>query len=147
MSIIKLTSGFTLVPEGVHIFRIDAVDYNAATGKLVVKMVTQDGYTHEERFSLKKSATEVNDKALNAFSFFAHTALNDSTIDEIDHTDLVGKFMECEVQWRDYPKSDGSVGKAANLVDKRPSEGWESVPDPAPVTTSGGIDLAKLFGR
>ena len=51
-------------------------------------MVTQSGQKHVERFHLINNEGEVNEGALNAFSYFAKTALNTFNLDEIDHTDI-----------------------------------------------------------
>ena len=75
MARIPMTSGFTLCPEGVHVFRIYDVMYDEKWGKLEVKMVNAQGITHTERFSLKDQNDEPNEGALNAFSYFAKTAL------------------------------------------------------------------------
>ena len=74
MARIPMTSGFTLCPEGVHVFRIYDVMYDEKWGKLEVKMVNAQGITHTERFSLKDQNDEPNEGALNAFSYFANIA-------------------------------------------------------------------------
>lgn len=75
---IGLSEGFTLIPEGTHVFKITAVNYKEAFGKLEITMQTQSGAKHIERFSLLKTDGSPNEGALNAFSYFAKTALNDS---------------------------------------------------------------------
>ena len=97
MSRITLTSTFTNCPEGRHIFRIYKVDYNPEFGKLNVYMVNAQGITHVERFSLMNASGEMNDKACNRFSFFAKTALDNFSLEEIDHNDLVNHFIGCEI--------------------------------------------------
>lgn len=139
MAKIGLSEGFTLIPEGTHVFKITGVNYKEAFGKLEVTMQTQSGSKHIERFSLLKSDGSPNEGALNAFSYFAKTALNDFSLTEIDHEDLVGCFIECDIEHDVQPnknKPDKTV-TFARLADKRPSDGWEEGADTsAPPTTN-----------
>ena len=138
MAKIGLSEGFTLIPEGTHVFKITAVNYKEAFGKLEITMQTQSGAKHIGRFSLLKTDGSPNEGALNAFSYFAKTALNDFSLTEIDHEDLVGCFIECDVEHDVQPnknKPDKTV-TFARLADKRPSEGWieGEAPTPTPAT-------------
>ena len=157
MAKIGLSEGFTLIPEGSHVFKITAVNYKEAFGKMEVTMQTQTGQKHIERFSLLKANGESNEGALNAFSYFAKTVLNDFSLTEIDHTDLVGHFIKCEVTHEDVPKKDdpGKTTTFARLGDKEPCDGWEDAPapaapvTPAPVKIEGSkpkFDLGALLG-
>lgn len=166
MAKIGLTEGFTVIPEGTYVFKITAVNYKEDFGKMEVTMQTQSGTKHIERFSLLKTDGSPNEGALNAFSYFAKTALNDFTLTEIDHEDLIGCFIECDVEHDTQPnknKSDKTI-TFARLADKRPSDGWDGgetpTPAPAPKTApapsqaankaaSGkkpSMDLAALLG-
>lgn len=160
MAKIGLSEGFTLIPEGTHVFKITAVNYKEAFGKLEITMQTQSGAKHIERFSLLKTDGSPNEGALNAFSYFAKTALNDFSLTEIDHEDLVGCFIECDVEHDVQPnknKPDKTV-TFARLADKRPSEGWEEAevytpsqtakPSPAASQTAKkpSFDLNALLG-
>ena len=84
MARIPMTSGFVVIPEGEYVFRIYDATYDEEFGRIVVKLVTASGLTHQERFSIKNSDDEYNEKALNAFSYFAKTALNDFSREDID---------------------------------------------------------------
>ena len=110
-------------------------------------METQKGQKHIERFSLLKTDGQPNEGALNAFSYFAKTALNDFSLTEIDHEELIGCFIECDVE-HDVVQSKQDPNKTvtfARLTEKRPSDGWEEEA-PAPVkTTPAAIDLMKLL--
>ena len=97
MAKIGLTEGFSLIPEGTHVFKITDVKYKEEFGKLEVTMQTQGGSKHIERFSLLKTDGSPNEGAYNAFSYFAKTALKDFELIEIDHTDLIGHFIECDI--------------------------------------------------
>lgn len=130
MSRITLTGGFTVCPEGRHIFRIYRVDYNADFGKLNVHMVNAQGITHVERFSLMNNNGEMNDKACNAFSFFAKTALNNFTVDEIDHNDLVNHYIGGEVIHTVQPNRNDPTKTVTfvNLGEKWVAEGFDTTP-------------------
>ena len=80
MAKIGLTEGFTLIPEGTHVFKITEVNYKEDFGKMEVVMQTAKGQKHIERFSLLNKDGEPNQGGLNAFSYFAKTALDDFTV-------------------------------------------------------------------
>jgi len=166
MAKIGLTEGFTVIPEGTYVFKITAVNYKEDFGKMEVTMQTQSGTKHIERFSMLKTDGSPNESALNAFSYFAKTALNDFSLTEIDHEDLIGCFIECDVEHDTRPnknKPDKTV-TFARLADKRPSDGWDSgeapttapAPKAAPAPSQAAnkaisgkkptMDLAALLG-
>lgn len=128
MAKIGLTEGFTLIPEGTHIFQITDVKYKEDFGKLEVYMQTQSGSKHIERFSLLKSDGSPNEGAYNAFSYFAKTALDNYELTEIDHTDLIGHFIECDVEHdvQENKRKPGQTITFVRLTDKRQSNGWDT---------------------
>lgn len=169
MATIQLTSGFTVCPEGVHIFRIYKVEYNQDFGKLNIYLVNAQGITHMERFSLINVNGEPNDKAYNAFSYFAKTALNDYTLGEIDPNWLVGRYIKAEVVHTIVPstKDAGKTMTFANLSNKWVADGFDTTPvaraltlgteqeqpkveapqaAPAAPAQSTGLDLDSLLG-
>lgn len=93
MSRIGLTSGFELVPEGKHVFVISAVNYDQQFGRMTVTLKTKDGIRKDERFQLLDQNQEVNEKAMNAFSYFAKVATKDYANREIETDDLVDCFI------------------------------------------------------
>ena len=127
MGKIALSEGFSPIPEGTHIFKIVGVDYKEAYGKLEIKMKTAKGQVHTERFSLIKQDGSSNEGALNAFSYFARTALNDYTAQDIDPEELVGYFIECDVEHDIQPsnKNPDKTVTFARLTDKRPADGYD----------------------
>ena len=161
MAKIGLTEGFSLIPEGTHTFKITAVKYKEEFGKLEVTMQTQGGSKHIERFSLLKADGSPNEGAYNAFSYFAKIALNDFALTEIDHEDLVGCFIECDIE-HEVQENKNKPGKTvtfARLADKRQSDGWDEgdapAAAPAPVAKTAApaqtgkkpsMDLASLLG-
>ena len=149
MQNIKLSSGYQLVPTGTHIFQITGVEYNEDTGVMKIKMKTKDGCMHTERFSLLKKKGVPNEGALNAFSYFARTALRDSSVSDINPEELIGFFIECDVEHEAVPskKEEGKTTTFVRLTDKRPATGFEGDEAPAPsASSSGGFDLDDLLG-
>lgn len=163
MARIPMTSGFMVIPEGEYVFRIYDVKYDEEFGKLTVRLVTADGLKHDERFSLKDNNDQPNEKALNAFSFLAKTALNDFTVTDIDHTDLIGHYIRAEVVHTVQPNRNdpNKTVTFANLGNKSPADGFDTAPtaevmqmggSPAPSQPSAapvsgaGIDLDALLG-
>ena len=130
MPTIQLTSGFTVCPEGTHIFRIYKVEYNQDFGKLTIYLVNAQGITHTERFSLINASGEPNERAYNAFSYFAKTALNNYSVDAIDPNHLVGRYIKAEVVHTIVPsnKDEGKTMTFANLSNKWAADGFDTTP-------------------
>lgn len=98
---IKLTSGdgnFQIIPEGETILKILAVEYKQAVGQMKVTMANPQGLKHTETFRFITKQGKRNEGGINVFSYFAHTALNDFSLDEIDEQELVGKSIQCTVE-------------------------------------------------
>lgn len=136
MAIIPMTSGFSLCPKGVQIFRIYKVDYNEEFGKLVVHLVNAQGITIQERFSLLNQNGESNEKACNAFSFFAKTALNDYSLEAVDPIMLVDHYIKADVTHSVQPsnKDPNKTVTFANLGDKWTADGFDTTPVPKALT-------------
>lgn len=167
MPTIQLTGGFTVCPEGEHIFRIYKVEYNQEFGKLNIHLVNAQGITHVERFSLINASGVPNDRAYNAFSYLAKTALNDPYRTAIDPNDLVNRYIKAKVVHTIVPsnKEAGKTVTFANLSDKWSADGFDTTPvekaltlgteqpkveeqkvvTPAP-TQPTGLDLDSLLG-
>ena len=136
MAIIPMTSGFSLCPKGVQIFRIYKVDYNEEFGKLVVHLVNAQGITHQERYSLMGQGGEINEGACNAFSFFAKTALNDFSLEAVDPAMLVDRYIKAEVTHTEMPsnKDPNKTVTFAHLGDKWAADGFDTTPVPKALT-------------
>lgn len=131
MATIKLTdTGYTLIPEGVHVFKITEVEYDEDFGKMVITMQTQEGQKHFERFSLLKANGEVNEGAIKAFSFFAKSALNNFDLEEIDEQDLVNCYISATVKHEpyDYTNKNGEhkSGTSERLNNYQPALGFSN---------------------
>lgn len=130
MARIPMTSGFTLIPEGTYVFRVYAATYDEEFGKIEVKLVNAAGMTHTERFSIKDKNDEMNEKALNAFSYFAKTVMGDYSLEDIDPAELVDHFVCAEVVHTKLPsnKDPNKTVTFANLGDKSPAEYFDTEP-------------------
>lgn len=130
MAIIPMTSGFALCPKGVQVFRIYKVDYNEEFGKLLIHLVNAQGITVQERYSLMNADGSINEKACNAFSFFAKTALNDYTLEAVDPVMLVDRYIKADVTHSTSPstKDPTKTVTFANLGDKWVADGFETTP-------------------
>ena len=166
MARIPMTSGFVLIPEGEYVFRIYDAKYDEEFGKIEIKMVTANGATHTERFSIKDQNDEFNEKALNAFSHFAKTAMGDYDLEDIDPVELIDHYIRAEVEHTKQPskKDPTKTVTFANLGDKSPADGFDETPsanamsmgksNPKPVAAppkasapaSTGLDLDSLLG-
>ena len=169
MARIPMTSGFALIPEGTHVFRIYDAKYDEEFGKIEVKLVNAAGITHTERFSIKDKNDELNERALNAFSYFARTATGDFSSNDIEVTDLIDHYIRAEVVHTKLPsnKDANKMVTFANLGDKSPADYFDTEPTaraltigkdnnvptspvaaPAPTTAppQKGLDLNALLG-
>lgn len=128
MAKIKLSSGtFSLVPEGTHVFQITAVEYKADFDKLNITMKTATGATHIERFTFTNNQGEQNETAVNIFSYFAKTALQNYDLEEIDEQELVGCFIKAEVTHDILPNKNDPTKTVtfSRLGNKYPANGFE----------------------
>ena len=130
MARIPMTSGFTLIPEGTYVFRIYDATYDEDFGKIEIKLVNASGMTHTEHFSIKDANDEYNEKALNAFSYFAKTAMNNFDIEDIDPKELIDHYIRAEIvhtkmQSNNDPNKEITF---ANFGDKMPAEGFDTKP-------------------
>lgn len=146
MSRIGLTSAFQLVPEGKHIFQITKVTYDEQFGRMTIRLKTASGMSHEEKFQLLTGDNEINEKAMNAFSYFAKTATHNYENREIDTDELEGCYIGAEathtsLQSRTNPDKTVTF---CNLHDYFEANGFEGAEAEAPAPTAGGSLLSKL---
>jgi hypothetical protein len=93
-------------------------------------MVNAQGITHIERFSLMNANGEMNDKACNAFSFFAKTALNNFALESIDHTELVNHYIGGEIVHNKVPSTNDpkTTVTFTNMTEKWVADGFDTEP-------------------
>ena len=130
---IKLSenTGFVIIPEGEHVFKVEDVEYDKDFGIIELHLITKNGMKHKERFKLIRNDGEINQPALNAFSYTARVLMNDFSLKEIDHRDLIGRYMKAEVKHNVVPSAkDPSKNLTfVNLGDKYPADGFEEDSD------------------
>lgn len=133
MAKIKLSGDFTIVSEGIHTFTVKSVEYKDGFAKCILRLETEKGELHSERFMLD------NSKALYAFTMTVKALMNNNDISEIDPTQLVGKSMIATV------KHDIVEDKTyARLVDKMPANTSTDTTDDS---SDDDVDLNDLFGE
>lgn len=99
MAKIKLVNvGFSLIPEDDYVFKVADAQYDDTFGKIEVSLVTKEGRTHTERYSLIRDNGKLNEGAQKAFSYFAKTALNNFDVEEIEVEDLIGTYVSATVE-------------------------------------------------
>ena len=143
MARIPMTGGFQVIPEGVHILKITAAEYDEDFGKVNISLVNVKGQTCQERFNLLNDDGSANEKAMNAFSFFAKNAMNNFDMEDVDPAELVGHYIKAEIIHNKVPsrKDPGKMVTYANLGDKSPADGFEGVAAPK----ASGLDLSALL--
>lgn len=138
MARIPMTSGFVVIPEGEYVFRIYDATYDEEFGKILVKLVNAQGATHTERFSIKNNDDTFNEGAMNAFSYFAKTAMNDFSLEDIDPEELIDHFIRAEVTHTKQPNRNDPTKTVtfANLGDKSPADYFDTDPVPRALSLS-----------
>lgn len=97
MSSIPLTDGFKLMSEGEHLLKVVDVEDNMDFGKVNIKLKDAEGESITNRFILKKASGDWNEGALNAFSFFVKTVMNDYTLKSIEPKEMIGHFVIADI--------------------------------------------------
>ena len=147
MARIPMTGGFQIMPEGEQVLKITKAEYDEDFGKAIFTLTNAKGQTCLERFSLLNNDNTPNEKALNAFSFFAKTAMNNFDLEDVDPVELVGRYIRAEVI-HNHVQSNQDPTKTktfVNLGSKSPADGFDGVP--AEPTKSAGLDLNALLGN
>ena len=144
MARIPMTGGFQVMPEGEQVLKITKAEYDEDFGRAIFTLENVKGQSCQERFSLLNQDGSPNEKALNAFSFFAKNAMNDFDMEDVDPTELVGRYIKAEVIHNKVPstKDPTKMMTFVNLGSKSPADGFEGVPAP---TKPAGIDLSALL--
>ena len=145
MARISITGGFQTMPEGEQVLKITDAEYDEEFGKVFFTLTNAKGQTCIERFGLLNQDNTPNERALNAFSFFAKTAMNNFDLEDIDPVELIGRYIKAEVIHNKVPsnKEPGKMMTFVNLGNKSPADGFEGAPAPAP--KAPGLDLSALL--
>lgn len=133
MPTVKLTAGYSPIPEGPQVFKITDVTYKEEFGKCEIKMVTAKGRQHTERYQFMRADHTPNEGALNAFSFLVRCAMPGYDADEIDPSKLVGHYFRANVVHDVLPstKKEGETVTFIRLTDKSAADGFDE-PEVAP---------------
>ena len=144
MARIPMTGGFQIMPEGEQVLKITAAEYDEDFGKATFTLTNAKGQTCQERFNLMNQDGSPNEKALNAFSFFAKNAMNDFDMEDIDPVELIGHYIKAVVIHNKVPstKDPTKMVTFVNLGDKSPADGFEGGSTPA---KTSGLDLSALL--
>ena len=144
MARIPMTGGFQIMPEGEQVLKITSAEYDEDFGKATFTLTNAKGQTCQERFNLMNQDSTPNEKALNAFSFFAKTAMNKFDMEDIDPVELIGHYIKAEVIHNKVPstKDPTKMVTFVNLGDKSPADGFEGAPAP---TKTSGLNLSALL--
>ena len=147
MARIPMTGGFQIMPEGEQVLKITKAEYDEDFGKAIFTLENVKGQSCQERFGLLNQDGTPNERALNAFSFFAKTALNNFDLEDVDPVELVGHFIKAEVVHNKVPSNQDptKMKTFVNLGSKSPADGFETAPA-APVKPKAGLDLSALLG-
>lgn len=118
-------TGFSLIPEGVHVFKVvGCTDKYEDFDKVSYELQVASGQKITTNFNFVDSKGEVNEIATYYWSKFARACLNLGANEEpeIDFSDLVGCYVEAEVKHNTYiAKSGDHKGEemtGANILDK-----------------------------
>lgn len=127
---IKLSNSptFVIIPEGRHTFKINEAKYDEDFGKMEITLVTADGMKQVERFTLLDNNGEYNEKAINAFSYFARVATGNLALEEIEAKQLVGCYINAEVAHTKVPsnKDPQKTVTFVNLKNYEMAKGFNS---------------------
>lgn len=128
MAITLSKNTFVIIPEGRHTFKVVEVNYNKDFGKMEIKLVTADGLKQTERFTLLDQNGEYIEKAIDAFSFFARTVMQNANMEEIEEQELVGKFINAEVVHTKQPNRNDPTKTVTfvNLKNYEMASGFEN---------------------
>ena len=145
MARITMTGGFQMMPEGEQVLKITKAEYDEDFGKAIFTLENVKGQTCQERFGLLNQDNTPNERALNAFSFFAKTAMNNFDLEDVDPEELVGHYIRAEVIHNkvESKKEPGKMMTFINLGSKSPADGFDGAPAPKP----SGLDLNALLGN
>ena len=148
MARIPMTGGFQIMPEGEQVLKITAAEYDEDFGKAIFTLANAKGQTCREQFSLLNQDGTPNEKSMNAFSFFAKTAMNDFDMEDIDPVELVGHYLRAEVIHRTQPNRNDPTKTVTfiNLGNKSPADGFDGAPATAPAPKASSLDLSALLG-
>ena len=147
MARISMTGGYKPIPEGEQVLKITAAEYDEDFGKAIFTLANAKGQTCRETFNLLNQDNTPNERAMNAFSYFAKNAMNNFDMEDVDPAELVGRYIRVEVIHNKVPSNQDPTKMITfvNLGNKSPADGFDGVP--AAPSASAGLDLNALLGN
>lgn len=147
MARISMTGGYKPIPEGEQVLKITAAEYDEDFGKAIFTLANAKGQTCRETFNLLNQDNTPNERAMNAFSYFAKNAMNNFDMEDVDPAELVGRYIRVEVIHNKVPSNQDPTKMITfvNLGNKSPADGFDGVP--AEPTKPAGLDLNALLGN
>lgn len=139
MGFIALTD-YQPLEEGVHNFKIVAVDFKEDFMKLSITLRTKYGAETYVNFNFLGNDGKPNEVANRIFSFFARTALHDKDVKQVDPETLVGRYVQATASKRTYTNKDGEEKTAFDIKNFKEINGFDDE------IASSGVDLASLIG-
>ena len=139
MGFIALTD-YQPLEEGVHNFKIVAVDFKEDFMKLSITLRTKYGAETYVNFNFLGNDGKPNEVANRIFSFFARTALHDKDVKQVDPETLVGRYVQATASKRTYTNKDGEEKTAFDIKNFKEINGFDDE------VASSGVDLASLIG-
>lgn len=139
MAFIALTD-YQPLEEGVHNFKIVAVDYKEDFMKLSITLRTKFGAETYVNFNFLGNDGKPNEVANRIFSFFARTALHDKDVKQVDPETLVGRYVQATATKRVYTNKDGEEKTAFDIKNFKEINGFDDE------IATAGVDLASLIG-
>lgn len=122
MSTINIGGVFSIMPEGEHTLKITEAVYKEDFGKVKITMKNAKGQKHFENFTLTDKDGNPNDGACAAFAMLAKTALCEPDREEVDVSELVGRYLKGQITHRTYEDTEG---KTKTATTKAPGTYWE----------------------
>ena len=138
MGFIKLLD-YQPLDEGVHNFKIVAVDFNEEFMRLSITLRTKYGAETFMNFNFITADKKPNEVASRIFSYFARTALHNKDAKEVDPETLVGCFIQGTASKRTYTNKDGEEKTAFDIKNFKEINGFEDAVE------QPGVDLASLI--
>ena len=124
MARIALTSSFSKIPEGTHVFYCYDVAYDETFGQLDLYLFSETtGDKHRERFFFLSKDGEPNETSMSVFSYTAHALLDDFEVEDVDPAELVGHRVIADVTYQEGTNNKGQKRSYARLENKQPYDG------------------------
>ena len=121
MAKIKLSEstggGYITKEEKNALLKITHAEYDMDFGKVKINLVNERGESMQNNFNLLNSDGTNNDGALKAFSYFARVAVGDWDRDDVEDTEMIGRFIRGDISVREgeNKNKNGETMKFANL--------------------------------